>query len=364
LSVLFRKPVVFIPVLNKAKLQKPFQRLFLLAPTLLCWFGSLIAQDVAMSQYFSAPLHLNPALAGISYGPRATVNYRNQWSALGDGFNGGYTTYMAGFDMHIQKIRAGIGALFVADQIMNGLYGSYRVSLMYSQQFKINRKMAIKLGIEGSYVHTRIKWNELLWSDMISPYTGFYNNVNVPNSTNEQMPALTATHQGDVGAGILYFTEKLYVGFAVNNLLMRKESFNGLNARVPVKFTGHFGANLPIKHKKENLYNIWVSPNVLFINQGSAFQAEATFLTGISLAYFGAGFRHAIRNSDAVIGYLGIRKGKFRFGYSYDYTISKLINRTGGTHELSFTFNWTGEDNSLNPKRMKGYIPCPDILNF
>ncbi|MCW5907919.1 MAG: PorP/SprF family type IX secretion system membrane protein [Chitinophagales bacterium] len=345
-------------------MQKPFQRLFLLVLTLLCWFGSLTAQDVAMSQYFSAPLHLNPALAGISYGPRATVNYRNQWSALGDGFNGGYTTYMAGFDMHIQKIRAGIGALFVADQVMNGLYGSYRASLMYSQQFKINRKMAIKLGIEGSYVHTRIKWNELLWSDMINPYTGFYNNVNVPNNTNEQMPALTATHQGDVGAGILYFTEKLYVGFAVNNLLMRKESFNGVNARVPVKFTGHFGANLTIKHKKENLYNIWVSPNVLFINQGSAFQAEATFLTGISLVYFGAGFRHAIRNSDAVIGYFGIRKGKFRFGYSYDYTISKLINRTGGTHELSFTFNWTGEDNSLNPKRMKGYIPCPDILNF
>lgn len=345
-------------------MQKSFQRLFLLVLTLLCWFGSLTAQDVAMSQYFSAPLHLNPALAGISYGPRATVNYRNQWSALGDGFNGGYTTYMAGFDMHIQKIRAGIGALFVADQVMNGLYGSYRASLMYSQQFKINRKMAIKLGIEGSYVHTRIKWNELLWSDMINPYTGFYNNVNVPNNTNEQMPALTATHQGDVGAGILYFTEKLYVGFAVNNLLMRKESFNGVNARVPVKFTGHFGANLTIKHKKENLYNIWVSPNVLFINQGSAFQAEATFLTGISLVYFGAGFRHAIRNSDAVIGYFGIRKGKFRFGYSYDYTISKLINRTGGTHELSFTFNWTGEDNSLNPKRMKGYIPCPDILNF
>ena len=54
-----------------------------------------------MSQYFSAPLHLNPAMAGLSYGPRVTLNYRNQWSGLGDGFNGGYTTYMAGADMHI-----------------------------------------------------------------------------------------------------------------------------------------------------------------------------------------------------------------------------------------------------------------------
>jgi type IX secretion system PorP/SprF family membrane protein len=318
-----------------------------------------------MSQYFSAPLHVNPAMAGISYGPRATVNYRNQWSGLGNGFNGGYTTYMAGFDMHIDKIRAGIGVLFVGDQVMNNLYGSYKVSLLYSQQFKINRKMAIKLGVQGTYIHTRIKWNELLWSDMINPYTGFYNNVSNPNPTAEQTPGKTATNTGEFGAGVLFFTEKLYVGFAANNLLMHKESFaEGVDARVPMQFLVHFGAVLPVRHKKEMRYNIWVSPNVLFVNQGRAFQTQASFLAGISMVYFGLGYRNVIYNSDAVIGYLGVKKGKFRIGYSYDYTISKLMNKTGGTHELSFTFNWTGDDNSINSKKNKGYIPCPDILNF
>ena len=38
------------------------------------------------------------------------------------------------------------------------------------------------------------------------------------------------------------------------------------------------------------------------------------------------------------------------------------MNKTGGTHELSFTFNWTGDDNSLNSKKSKGYMECPDIL--
>ena len=89
---------------------------------LLCFVLNAIShcsfsQDLEMSQYFSAPLQLNPALAGISYGPRVTINYRNQWSALGDGFNGGYTTYMAGFDMHVDALKAGIGALFTADRL-------------------------------------------------------------------------------------------------------------------------------------------------------------------------------------------------------------------------------------------------------
>jgi type IX secretion system PorP/SprF family membrane protein len=318
-----------------------------------------------MSQYFSAPLHLNPALAGISYGPRVTANYRNQWSGLGDGFNGGYTTYMAGFDMHIDAIRAGVGALFVGDQIANGLYGSYRASIMYSQQIKFNRKMALKIGVEGTYLHTQIKWNELLWSDMINPLTGFYNNVNVPNPTSEPNPARTYSNNGDMSAGLVFFTENLYIGFAANNMLMHKISFTGNEQRgTPLNFVGHFGGNFNVRHAKELRYNIWVSPNVLFVNQGKSFQAEATFLTGISFAYFGLGYRNVIKNSDAVIGYVGFKKGKFRVGYSYDFTISKLLGKTGGTHELSFTFNWTGEDNSLNPKKNKGYVPCPDILNF
>ena len=325
--------------------------------------ANLFSQDLEMSQYFNAPLQLNPALAGISYGPRITLNYRNQWSALGDGFNGGFTSYLAGFDMHIQKIRAGIGALFVGDQTANNLYATYKAGLMYSQQIKINRHMGIKIGLQGTYVHSRIKWNELLWSDMINPYTGFYNNVDVPNPTTEPMPQKTALHQGDVGAGAIFFTPKLYFGFAVNNLLMRKLSFNNQNGfTVPPRFAVHFGGNFPVKHKRDTRYNIWVSPNVLFLNQGKAFQTQATFLTGVSFVWFGLGYRNSVYNSDAVIGYVGFKKGKFKFGYSYDYTISKLMNKSGGSHELSFTFNWTGDDNSLNPKKYAGFVECPDML--
>lgn len=52
------------------------------------------AQDVQFSQFYNAPLYLNPALTGTSHSSRAILNYRNQWPTAGKPF----ITYAASFD--------------------------------------------------------------------------------------------------------------------------------------------------------------------------------------------------------------------------------------------------------------------------
>ena len=77
------------------------------------------AQDVHFSQYYAAPLTLNPALTGLVNGVfRASFNYRNQW------FNiptlntiAPYQTYQASFDMPLLRDRLGndgfgVGGMF------------------------------------------------------------------------------------------------------------------------------------------------------------------------------------------------------------------------------------------------------------
>ena len=61
-------------------------------------------QDVHFSQFFSSPLTLNPANAGIFDGDlRAIVNYRNQWSSISKS----YATSAASLDFPILREMGG-----------------------------------------------------------------------------------------------------------------------------------------------------------------------------------------------------------------------------------------------------------------
>jgi hypothetical protein len=44
------------------------------------------AQDPQLSQFFAAPLYLNPALTGTTFEDRLTANYRLQWTSLPKGY--------------------------------------------------------------------------------------------------------------------------------------------------------------------------------------------------------------------------------------------------------------------------------------
>ena len=62
-------------------------------------------QDPIFSQFYAAPLQLNPAFAGNTYAPFIAVNYRNQWS----GFNNfqTYNTYAASFSQFVEGLNSG-----------------------------------------------------------------------------------------------------------------------------------------------------------------------------------------------------------------------------------------------------------------
>jgi hypothetical protein len=67
-------------------------------------------------------------------------------------------------------------------------------------------------------------------------------------------------------------------------------------------------------------------------------------------------------NQDAVIVLLAYNYGPYRFGYSYDITISGLGLQSGGAHEISIIYEFNQRFNIRLGGRRPA-IPCSETAN-
>src|ERR1700751_3118345 len=91
------------------------------------------AQDPQLSQYYNAPLYLNPGLAGAGLDTRAGVNYRVQWPGLSDPFK----TFAAWADHDFYKIRSGVGFMIKRDVQGASKLRSTEINAIYSYQINL-----------------------------------------------------------------------------------------------------------------------------------------------------------------------------------------------------------------------------------
>lgn len=307
----------------------------LLVFTLLLF--NLKAQDPQFTQFYANPLYLNPAFAGTAKCPRITMNYRNQWPNL----SGTYVTYSGGFDMHVDALAGGIGALVTTDDQARGTLKTTNFSLLYSYHAAVTREFSLKFGIQGTYLQKTLDKTKLNFGDMIDARRGFVWN------TQETVPSQSKKNV-DFSAGILGYSKNYFVGFAAHHINQPDEGLLG-SSKLPAKFTGHAGAIIPLEKGNAS----YLSPNVLF-------QAQQKFTQlNLGLYYVKGSFVAGLwyRNADAVIALVGIQNDNFKFGYSYDVTVSKLSGNTAGSHEVSVQILF-----ECRPKKKKfRTISCPSF---
>lgn len=313
--------------------------------------GEAKAQDPEFTQFFAIPIYTNPAFAGTGTcdgGGRAVVNYRNQWPSL----PGTFVTTAASYDQHFDKLGGGIGLMIVDDRAGEGLLTSTSVSGIYSYQLVINRKFAMRFGIQGSFGQRSIDWDRLRFEDQIDPTSGFIYDTNEPYATDR-------VNFANFSAGMLAYTENFYLGFAAHNIIEPNQSFYGSDdAVIPIRFTGHGGVVIPLDGRRNPESTL--SPNVLFMKQNKFTQMNVGFYVNKGPLVTGLWFRQTFGefgNSDALIALVGFRKDKFKFGYSYDLTVSGAKSAAPGSHEVSAGIEWCAR---VRPRKYRK-LSCPDF---
>jgi len=302
-----------------------------------------MAQDPTFTQFYSNPVYLNPALAGSSGCPRIALNYRNQWPQL----TGNYITYAAAYDTYAKNLSGGVGIMAMHDQQGQGTIQTSMIAGTYSYYLKVNRKFRIMFGGQAAYFQKYLDWSKLTFGDMIDPRRGFiYQTGDVPRGN--------GSHGFfDVSAGMVGFTKNFYFGVAAHHLNRPDESMILGDSRLPIRVTGHMGANIKLGQRGRYSSSTTLMPNVIYQYQ-NGFQQ---FNIGAYLKYEAFTIGAWYRDRDAFIVSLGITTEKFRIGYSYDLTVSQLGGVTGGSHEISMGINLKCK------KRIKDFrgISCPSF---
>ena len=130
------------------------------------------AQDAHYSQYFNAPLSLNPAFTGYYDGKhRLATNFRNQWLGAGDPF----TTATVSFDtrmlaQQMDKSLLGIGLVLMGDRTATGAYNSNYASLStaYHQALDEEGFQHLAVGFQGSLGTRMLDYNRISFNNQFA----------------------------------------------------------------------------------------------------------------------------------------------------------------------------------------------------
>lgn len=332
----------------------------------------LKAQDPQFSQFYAAPLYINPAFTGASEYTRFGVNYRNQWPNLQSSFE----TFSFYADHYLPNANSGIGMIVTTDR--EGIQGltSTNIGFSYAYQLKINDNLVFRPGIQYNFVNRNAGFTNLVFANQIDPITGAIDpTVTDPSVTGGDL----SISYGDIAVGGLLFSRRLFLGGSIQHLTEPNQSLIEGDSPLPQRITIHGGYKITLGQgplRKDLTYTYAersFTPVFQYKQQGEFTQLDIGgyfFLEPISL---GIGFRGnpfrqdesilptgnvALSTVESLIFTLGVTTNDFNIGYSFDYTISELGIEAGGAHEFSLSY-FLNFNKPVKVPRDRWRIPCP-----
>jgi type IX secretion system PorP/SprF family membrane protein len=311
-------------------------------------------QDPVLSQFYSAPLLLNPAFAGNTNSPRFALNYRNQWPAISQA----YRTYAVSYDQFFEDYNSGVGLSILTDDAGNGIYKTTKLAAIYSYRIKVGKNSYIKTGLELGGVLASVGWDKLIFPDQLDPFFGDVGPGGSPIPSNELRPDQTNRAYLDLAMGTMFYNPYFYGGIALNHINNPDIRFirisDGTSSGLPLRYTIHLGSQISIFGARSGRSGLFISPNVLYTRQNNFSEILGGAYFGLGPFFAGTWLRITPTNLDAAILSAGVRVKNMKISYSFDATISSLTFRSGGAHELGIVFNL----DDLNPRKGMDYNDC------
>ena len=324
------------------------------------WISGL-AQDYRYSQFYNAPILLNPAFAGDhDQHYRFFMNYKDQWSSITNTFR----TVSGSIDMPafenvggIQKF--GFGLSFLSDKAGTTNYGFNMINFSTAYHLRTTRFSKLAAGLVFGYGQSSINLDNVKWE---SQHNGNNHDPSLPSG---EAPFVNRIIFLDAGMGMTYtsidpdYDRKYVFGISASHLNFPNHSFIGTyQNRLKPKLQLHGEVDFGFE-------SFSLKPKILIMNQG-----PSTLVTLGSLVRFNLGSQPDSRFTDAYVGSafeLGLFcrynesiffvvqyefKKKLLIGMSYDIVISDLaVTSAAGGFEVALRYQGLFENNQIKIKK-------------
>ena len=320
------------------------------------------SQDFHYSQFYAAPLYLNPALTGSTELSRVGANYRKQWPGLDQDFN----AYSAYFDHYSFDLRSGIGVAVNSFQEKNFNINTSDISFFYSYNLQLSESWNFRMGTQAAIVRRSAALDNLVFGDQVNLFSR-----SIDPNTMDKIPDFDPYTYLDLSFGGLLTGESFWLGSAFHHVNAPNLSYYPDNetGHLPIKWSIHGGWNFPLGasqyfgSKYDNMASIMVN----YKKQGPFQQLDIgtqllyrTVISGIS--YRGIPGLRDMPNQDSIILMLGLKLDNgMVIGYSYDFMISNIGTQTKGAHEISLRYQFLMGDPRHRNQRSR-ILKCFDFM--
>lgn len=283
-------------------------------------FVTKAQQDIQISQYMFNGLFLNPAYAGSHKYVSSSLLHRTQWV----NFSGAPKTMLFAVDGLLpgKSENMGAGLILSNDRIgateQTDIYANYA----YQLKFKTGK---LAFGLKAGVSNYILKSDKLIYWD----------------SNDEVFSGKKTAWLPKFGFGAYYFSEKWYAGLSIPTLLAYDSKSNfSFDVNQATFLQRHYYLYGGYVFKLNDMFKLKPSSMIKYLPAAPVEVDINMNLLYKDMIWLGASYR----TGDAVVLMIEYQTNtRFRVGYAYDITTTKIRKYSSGTHEIMIGYDF-GKD--------------------
>lgn len=281
------------------------------------------------SQYLQNGLLVNPAYTGSRGALSAFLSYRMQWMGIADAPV--FQSVSLHAPMKNDKVALGIMAQFMKF----GFTKSQSIYASYAYHIRI-RKGKLSFGLKGGVDRSNTDYTGILLTNPGDP-------VFKVNDKSYVLP--------NVGAGVYYFSDKIFAGISVPQFLSYRktgtgsvQAFHSFNEYDLIFSAGGLITFSQFFKFKPSLLIDYSLQNTKKLTQ---FDINGNFILA-DLIWLGGSWR---TSEEVIVGILQVQLNpQLMFGFSYDYPAGRMNSYSKGSSEFILRYEFGYKVSAANPR--------------